>query len=97
MTPTVTIANLTATGDVVIGPGAINLLAKALPRACVGDAVAGPACASGTITMPIPTAVNNIMKGRPQANIGSVVAGVSPVGVPVSTTVAVSPNLNLLV
>ena len=97
MTPTVTIGNLTVSGDAVIGPGAINLLAKALPRACVGDAVAGLVCVSGAITMPIPTAVNNIMKGRPQANIGSIVAGVSPAGAPLSTTVAVSPNLNLLV
>ena len=97
MTPTVTIANLTATGDVVIGPGAINILAKALPYACLGDAVAGPVCVAGVVTMPIPTAINNIMKGRPKANIGSVVAGVSPVGIPISTVVAVSPNLNLLV
>ena len=97
MTPTVSIANLTATGDVVTGPGAITKLVKGLPRACMGDLVAGPVCVSGVITSPIPTTFNNIVMGRPQADLSSVVAGVSVVGVPVSTVVAVTPNINLIV
>ena len=40
-TPIATIANLTATGDVIAGPGAPIRLVKGLPAACIGDAVAG--------------------------------------------------------
>ena len=97
MTPTVSIANLTATGDVVIGPGAFTKLLKGLPCACLGDLVVGPVCVSGIITSPIPTTYNNIVWGRPQADLCSVVAGVSVLGVPISTVVAVTPNINLIV
>jgi uncharacterized Zn-binding protein involved in type VI secretion len=89
MTPGATITNLTATGDLVVGPGAPTNLIKALPVACVGDAVAGPLCVSGVIT--VSTAPTVISKGRPQANLGSVVMGVSPIGIPVATAVAVCP------
>ena len=97
MTPTLSIANLTATGDVVLGPGGFTNLAKGLPMACMGDLVAGPVCVAGAITAPIPTTFNNIVMGRPQANLSSVVAGISVLGVPVSTTVVVTPNINLIV
>ena len=97
MTPTLSIANLTATGDVVLGPGGLTNLAKGLPLACMADLVAGPVCVTGAITMPIPTTFNNIVMGRPQANLSSVVVGVSVVGVPVSTAVVVTPNINLIV
>lgn len=94
-TPIATIANLTATGDVIVGPGGITSIVKGLPVACMGDAVAGPMC-TGVITMT--TAVNKICKGRPMANLGAVVTGVNPMtGIPVATAVAVCPNLNVIV
>jgi uncharacterized Zn-binding protein involved in type VI secretion len=94
-TPVATIANLTATGDVITGPGALTTMVKGLPVACLGDLVAGPVCVTGAITMT--TAITKLAKGRPIANLGSVVAGVSPIGVPVSTAVTVCPNVNEIV
>jgi uncharacterized Zn-binding protein involved in type VI secretion len=94
-TPVATIANLTATGDVIIGPGALTTMVKGLPVACLGDAVAGPLCVAGVITMT--TAINKLAKGRPSANIGSLVTGVSPIGIPISTAVLVCPNVNEIV
>jgi uncharacterized Zn-binding protein involved in type VI secretion len=94
-TPIATIANLTATGDVIIGPGALTTMAKGLPVACMGDAVAGPMCITGAITMT--TAINKLSKGRPTANIGSLVMGVSMLGFPISTAVLVCPNVTTIV
>jgi uncharacterized Zn-binding protein involved in type VI secretion len=94
-TPIATIVNLTATGDVIIGPGGITTMAKGLPVACMGDAVAGPLCVAGAITMT--TAINKLVKGRPVANIGSLVTGVAPLGFPVATAVLVCPNVNIIV
>ena len=92
--PHATIAtSLTATGDVVIGPGAVTNLTKGLPCACMGDAIAGPVVVSGLITVPFPSSMNNIMMGRPQATLGSIVAGVSIVGVPIGSVLAVSPHV----
>ncbi|MBQ3775491.1 MAG: hypothetical protein II847_05130 [Ruminobacter sp.] len=94
-TPIATIANLTATGDVIAGPGAPIRLIKGLPAACIGDAVAGAVCV-GVISAT--TAVTRLRAGRPVANIGSVVTGVNPVtGIPVVTAVAVCPNINRIV
>ncbi|MDR2102852.1 MAG: hypothetical protein LBP42_01975 [Treponema sp.] len=94
-TPIATITNLTATGDVIIGPGAITTMVKGIPVACLGDAVAGPMCVAGVITMT--TAINKLAKGRPIANLGSLVMGVAPLGFPVSTAVLVCPNVNEIV
>jgi uncharacterized Zn-binding protein involved in type VI secretion len=94
-TPVATIANLTATGDVIVGPGALTTMVKALPVACMGDLVAGPMCVAGAITMT--TAINKLAKGRPTANLGSMVMGVSMLGFPVSTAVMVCPNINEIV
>jgi uncharacterized Zn-binding protein involved in type VI secretion len=94
-TPVATIANLTATGDVIIGPGALTTMVKGLPVACMGDAVAGPMCVTGVITMT--TAINKLAKGRPTANIGSLVTGVSMLGIPITTAVLVCPNVNEIV
>lgn len=94
-TPTATLVNATATGDVVTGPGMLTNLVNGLPVACMGDLVAGPACV-GAIT--VTTAINNLTKGRPTANLGSVVNGVNPViGVPMVTALAVVPNINKIV
>jgi hypothetical protein len=94
-TPVATIVNLTATGDVIIGPGGLTTMVKGLPCACMGDAVAGALCIAGVITMT--TALNKLAKGRPQACIGSIVTGVSVIGIPVTTAVLVCPNVNVIV
>jgi hypothetical protein len=94
-TPVATIANLTATGDVIIGPGAFTTMVKGLPCACMGDAVVGALCVSGVITMT--TALNKLAKGRPQACIGSIVTGITPIGIPMATAVLVCPNVNVIV
>jgi uncharacterized Zn-binding protein involved in type VI secretion len=94
-TPVATIANLTATADVIIGPGAFTTMVKGLPVACMGDAVAGPLCVTGVITMT--TAINKLAKGRPTACLGSLVTGIAPLGFPVATAVLVCPNVNEIV
>jgi uncharacterized Zn-binding protein involved in type VI secretion len=93
--PIATIINLTATGDVILGPGAITTLVHGLPVACMGDAVCGPLCVAGAITMT--PALNVLAKGRPSACIGALVMGVMPLGFPIATVVAVCPNVNELV
>jgi len=89
--PAMTLTNLTATGDVISGPGGLTTLVKGLPVACVGDAVAGSVCTgviSGTLS-------KTIVKGRPVATLGAPVTGVNPItGIPVSTVCAVTPNMN---
>jgi hypothetical protein len=70
-------------------------MVKGLPVACMGDAVSGPLCVAGVITMT--TAINKLAKGRPTANIGSLVTGVSVLGFPVATSVLVCPNVNEIV
>ena len=90
--PVMTLANATATGDMIVGPGTITTMVKGLPVACLGDAVAGPACVSGVITASM--SPNVLAKGRPVATIGAPVTGVSPVGVPIATVCAMTPNMN---
>ncbi len=92
MTPGATIANVTATGDVVTGPGYPLNLVNGLPQACVGDLVTGAVCV-GAIT--VSTNPTKLVGGRPVANLGSVVSGVNPIlGVPMVTALAVCPNVN---
>ncbi|MCR5084851.1 MAG: hypothetical protein K6A65_05050 [Succinivibrionaceae bacterium] len=91
-TPVATLANLTATGDVVVGPGSPLTLCNGLPMACMGDAVAGAVCV-GVVTAT--TAVTRIMCGRPVAVMGSPVTGVNPMtGIPVVTALALCPSIN---
>lgn len=90
--PVMTIVNATATGDVIVGPGAITSMVKGLPVACLGDAVAGAVCVSGVITGTM--SPNVLAKGRPVATMTSPVTGVSPIGIPVATVCAVTPNVN---
>jgi hypothetical protein len=94
-TPVATIANLTATGDVILGPGGITTMCKGLPVACMGDLVTGPMCVTGAITLT--TALNKLAKGRPTACMGSPVLGVMPLGIPVMTAVLICPNVNVIV
>lgn len=93
-TPTATTTTLTATGDVIVTPGSVTELVKGMPIVCMGDMVAGPVCVTGVITTTLKP--NSIYKGRPVASVACVVAGVSPVGVPVSTALAVSVGVNEL-
>lgn len=95
MTPTATLINMTATGDVVTGPGMPVNLVNGLPCACMGDMVTGPVCV-GAISFT--TALNNLTKGRPTANLGSLVTGVNPLtGIPMATVLAVCPHINKIV
>ena len=90
--PTATLTNTTASGDVIASPGAPTRILNGLPIACLGDAVTGAACV-GVISET--TAINRICLGRPTANLTSTVAGANPAtGAPVTTVVSVVPNAN---
>ena len=57
--------------------------------------VTGPVC-TGSLAMS--TAVTRLMAGRPVANITTQVVGVNPItGIPVTSVIAVSPNVNRLI
>lgn len=95
MMPTATLTNTSATGDVITAVGMPNRLCGGLPIACVGDLVTGPVC---TGSMAISTAVTRLMGGRPIANVTTQVVGVNPItGIPVTTAIAVSPNVTRLI
>lgn len=95
MMPTATLTNTSATGDVITAVGMPNRLCGGLPVACVGDLVTGPVC---TGSMSISTAVTRLMGGRPIANVTTQVVGVNPItGIPVTTAIAVSPNVTRLI
>ncbi len=82
--PAARVGDMTATGDVITGPGAATVLIENMPAACMGDMVSGAAC-TGSITVGSPTV---IIMGRPAARVTSTVVGVNPVsGVPVTTAV----------
>lgn len=90
--PVMTLTNATATGDLITGPGAVGVLVKAMPVACMGDMVAGTVC-TGAVS--VSTSPNKIMRGRPVACMTSPVTGVNPItGIPVATVCAVTPNVN---
>ncbi len=93
--PISTLTGVTATGDLISGPGAPLFLVNGLPVACMGDAVAGAACTGVISTSMHPTM---LLSGRPVASLTCVVTGANPVtGVPVSTAEAVSVGLTFLV
>ncbi|MDT3662443.1 MAG: hypothetical protein ROM54_02855 [Anaerobiospirillum sp.] len=95
MMPTATLTNASATGDVITAVGMPNRICGGLPIACVGDMVTGPVC---TGSMAVSTAVTRLMGGRPVANVTTQVVGVNPItGIPVTTAIAVSPNVTRLV
>lgn len=95
MMPTATLTNASATGDVITAVGMPNRICGGLPIACVGDMVTGPVC---TGSMAASTAVTRLMGGRPVANVTTQVVGVNPItGIPVTTAIAVSPNVTRLV
>ena len=82
--PAARLTDLTATGDVIVGPGVPNVLIEGLPASVAGDMVSGAACI-GSITMGSPTV---LISGRPAARVTSTVLGTNPAsGVPVTTTI----------
>ncbi|MCB9437062.1 MAG: PAAR domain-containing protein [Anaerolineales bacterium] len=91
MFPAARLGDMTATGDVITGPGAPNVLIAGVPAALVGDTVTGNAV-TGAITMGSTTV---LITGRPAARVTSMVAGANPYsGVPVTTAIAVgAPNV----
>ena len=85
MFPLARLTDITATGDLITGPGIPTVLVGGLPAAVVGDLVSGAAVV-GSITIGSPTI---LIGGRPAARVTSLVVGSNPqTGVPVSTTVA---------
>ena len=83
--PAARVADMTATGDAVLPPGAITVLTQNLPQACLGDQVVG-AVMTGAI---IKGSVTVIMGGRPAARMGDSVVGVNSVtGVPLTQVVS---------
>ena len=79
------LADTTATGDAVTGPGAPTVLVSNMPASCLGDAVAGAAC-TGAVTVGSATV---LAMNRPVTRVSSTVVGVNPAtGVPVTTALA---------
>ena len=82
--PAARLGDMTATGDVITGPGSATVLIENVPASCMGDMVSGAAC-TGSITVGSPTV---LIMGRPAARVTSTVVGVNPVtGVPVTTAI----------
>ncbi len=93
--PVSTLTGVSATGDVITGPGAPLFLVNGLPIACMGDAVTGVACTGVISTSMHPTM---LILGRPIASLTCIVTGANPItGIPVATAEAVSVGLNFLV
>jgi uncharacterized Zn-binding protein involved in type VI secretion len=89
--PAARLTDMTATGDVITGPGVPTVLIGGLPASVMGDMVTGGVCV-GSITMGSPTV---LIGGRPAARVTSTVMGSNPAsGVPVSTVIAKgAPNV----
>jgi uncharacterized Zn-binding protein involved in type VI secretion len=82
--PAARLTDMTATGDVITGPGVPTVLIEGLPASVMGDMVSGAACV-GSITVGSPTV---LIGGRPAARVTSTVVGSNPAsGVPVSTVI----------
>lgn len=84
--PAARLADTTATGDPIVGPGAPNVLICGMVASVVTDTVTGAVC-DGVITE---GSVSVWIGERMAARITSVVAGENPeTGVPVATVVAI--------
>ncbi len=94
-TPAATLASVSATGDIVSGPGWPTHLKMALPVSCMGDLVAGTVCTGAIAGTLHPT---YLIGGRPVASIGCPITGVNPVtGIPVATAIGVSMAVTKIV
>lgn len=92
--PAARVGDLTVSGDAITGPGMPTVLIMGQPAACVGDSVSGNAC-TGAITL---GSLTVLIGGRPAARTTSQVTGVNPYsGVPVTTAVAPTPAVTVLI
>lgn len=95
MFPVSTLTGVSATGDLVTGPGFPLKLINGMPVACMGDAVAGVTVTGVISTTMHPTL---IIGGRPVASLTCMVTGVNPVtGIPMTTPEAVTVGVNIIV
>jgi uncharacterized Zn-binding protein involved in type VI secretion len=83
--PASRLTDITATGDLIAGPGVPTVLIGSMPASVLGDAVAGPVC-TGAVVMGSPTV---LLSGRPATRMTSNVVGANTMtGVPMTTIVA---------
>ena len=88
MFPHAVLTSTTATGDVITGPGVPTRLCMGMPISVLGDMVSGAACV-GAVSA---TSALWLYQGRPANVLTGVVSGANPAtGVPVATSVAVTP------
>ncbi len=91
--PASRVTDITATGDVITGPGVPTVLIGGLPASVLGDMVSGSVCVGAVIL----GSVTVLIAGRPATRMTSEVSGVNPItGVPVMTTVALGEPTVLL-
>jgi uncharacterized Zn-binding protein involved in type VI secretion len=84
MLPAARVGDMSATGDVITGPGVPVVLIAGQPAAVVGDLVTG-AVFTGAITMGSATV---LIGGRPAARVSSMATGANnQTGVPMTTTI----------
>jgi hypothetical protein len=83
--PAARISDLTATGDVITGPGVPTVIIMGLPASVLGDLVSGAVC-TGAITTNCSVTV--LTGGRPQARVTSMVSGANnQSGAPMTTAI----------
>lgn len=91
--PASRLADTTATGDEITGPGAPTIIIEGKPASCMGDAVAGSAC-TGTVTVGSPIVM---FENKPATRVTSTVVGSNPeTGAPVTTAVATGAETVLI-
>ena len=92
--PAARLGDMTVSGDAITGPGVPTVLIMGQPAAVLGDTVSGNACV-GAIAMGSATV---LIMGRPAARTNDPVSGANPYsGVPVSTTIAPTPAVMVLI
>ena len=92
--PAARLGDMTVSGDAITGPGVPTVLIMGQPAAVLGDTVSGNACV-GAIAMGSATV---LIMNRPAARTNDPVSGANPYsGVPVSTTIAPTPAVMVLI
>lgn len=85
MFPAARLTDMTATGDIVTGPGVPTVLIGSLPASVIGDMVSGPGCV-GSLAMGCSMTVH--IGNRPAARVTAMATGANPItGVPVTTAI----------
>ncbi len=94
MPPAARVADVTATGDAITGPGVPLVKIGGMPAAVAGDLVSGAAC-TGAIAMGSTTVR---IGGRPAARVGDQVTGTNPAsGAPVTTAIGPPGALTVMI